>query len=416
MIVALILGVPTLLAPAAVHAEENIQALTFYRDTLFDKVMNGTATPTDIADFQKVSSIIKAHGSGVMSKYSEQLNKLIQNISILTNQNKALSDSLLGGGGQPLTPLPQTGGVSKLSPPLSAPRGPIIGQISMSPLRQQIDKLVLIAANKDLTAATAVDKYSRPLQKLLATAKDSFNYMIPYRGFAPSSEAGDVILDEKVKLKSLAAAQYAQQRLIDESHLKITTAVLEIAQGQGMSTGGEATLSKGMADLTEAVGADETTVTSEMIKGQVATAPPDITGWDVAEKQRQYLTLAKSAVEADAVISEIAAKVHKYNRHGKGSMMASHIVQPLLGALRQTPTFVGPAAAGVLTAYVMATGGPEQDKLLKELYLDKRLSCRMTLISEESHLVLDSYIAGVQSSNSVLQATAETLIQQMQTK
>ena len=78
-----------------------------------------------------------------------------------------------------------------------------------------------------------------------------------------------------------------------------------------------------------------------------------------------------------------------------------------------TPTFVGPAAKTALVAFVMATGGPEQCKLLKELYLDKRLESRCKALNEEAHLAVDNYQLALLTKNPVLLGYSESLVGQM---
>jgi hypothetical protein len=61
----------------------------------------------------------------------------------------------------------------------------------------------------------------------------------------------------------------------------------------------------------------------------------------------------------------------------------------------------------------MATGGPEQCKLLKELYLDKRFESRWKVLNEEAHLAVDNYQVAVLTRNPVLLACAESVVCQM---
>src|SRR6185437_9050840 len=63
--------------------------------------------------------------------------------------------------------------------------------------------------------------------------RDMLNYSCLFKGVSPSSEAGDVILDEKNKLKSLAAAKYMKQKLQDEIQMHAVSAVLQLAMGLG---------------------------------------------------------------------------------------------------------------------------------------------------------------------------------------
>jgi hypothetical protein len=85
----------------------------------------------------------------------------------------------------------------------------------------------------------------------------------------------------------------------------------------------------------------------------------------------------------------------------------------MLGAASMTPTFVGPAAKTALVAFVMATGGPEQCKLLKELYLDKRLESRWKVLNEEAHMAVENYQLAVLTKNPTLLCYSESIVGQM---
>ena len=61
----------------------------------------------------------------------------------------------------------------------------------------------------------------------------------------------------------------------------------------------------------------------------------------------------------------------------------------------------------------MATGGAEEDKMLRELYLDKRLDSRSQVIAEKSHLALENYQIAKLTKNPVLLAYCESVIKQM---
>ena len=61
----------------------------------------------------------------------------------------------------------------------------------------------------------------------------------------------------------------------------------------------------------------------------------------------------------------------------------------------------------------MATGGPEQAKLLKELYLDKRFESRWKVLNEEAHLAVENYQVAILTHNPVLLAYSESVVSQM---
>ncbi|MGH9548133.1 MAG: hypothetical protein ACRD3W_02115, partial [Terriglobales bacterium] len=265
----------------------------------------------------------------------------------------------------------------------------------------RIDELLEAALDRDPRTAVldqAVKHYRKTSQKVIAETKDATDYLIPYRGFGPSSEAGDVILDEKVKLKSRASAEFARQKQIDETHIKVVSSVMQLAMGLGMTdqTRGEEVTQSGYESLKQLVGDEEADRTKQELltwsKGK--EMPESVTRrgiWDVTQKQDKHKLVVETSLDEDPVVTEIKRRLHKYNQKSKLAMASSHVIQATLGAASLTPTFIGPAAKTALLAYIMATGGPEQVKIMKELYLDKRFESRCKVVNEEAHLALDNY-------------------------
>lgn len=288
---------------------------------------------------------------------------------------------------------------------------------------RRIDQLLDSALDRDdktVVLDKAVKHYNKTSQKVLAETKDAMDYLIPYRGFGPSSEAGDIILDEKVKLKSRASAEYARQKHIDEKHLQIVTSMSQIAMGLGMSDQerGENVTASGIKALKNLVGDEEAEKTVDMLNewSKNVVVPDSVYAqgvWDVNQRQEKIKYVMETALDSDVVIQEVKRRLHKYNQRSKGAMIASHVVETTLGAASLTPTFIGPAAKVALLAFVMATGGPESCKLMKELYLDKRFESRAKIVAEETHMALDNYHVALLTRNPCLLALSESLVGEM---
>jgi hypothetical protein len=287
----------------------------------------------------------------------------------------------------------------------------------------RIDELLDAALDRDDKSQTlekAVAHYRTTTQKVIAETKDATDYLIPYRGFGPSSEAGDIILDEKVKLKSRASAEYARQKHIDETHVKVVASMMQLAMGLGTSNKAESEriVESGMSALTGLVGEEEAAKTKELLQSWVTgvNVPDHVYKqpvWDVALRRDKLKSVIETSMDSDPIVKEIIRRLHKYNQHSKFMQVSAHVVQATLGAASLTPSFIGPAAKTALLAFVMATGGPEQCKLLKELYLDKRFESRWKVINEEAHMALENYQIGVLTKNPVLMACSESIVQQM---
>ena len=60
-----------------------------------------------------------------------------------------------------------------------------------------------------------------------------------------------------------------------------------------------------------------------------------------------------------------------------------------------------------------ATGGPEQDKLLKELYLSRMMQSRCDLTNEKAHMVVGSMDLALLTNNKRLYAWSKSLLSSM---
>jgi hypothetical protein len=67
-----------------------------------------------------------------------------------------------------------------------------------------------------------------------------------------------------------------------------------------------------------------------------------------------------------------------------------------------TPSIISPVAQIALLTFLTATGGPEEAKLLKELYLDRRIECRYKMLNQETTQAINNYNVAAITGNTVL--------------
>ena len=290
-------------------------------------------------------------------------------------------------------------------------------------LNQEILTLVKSALeNNDRSrkAEKAFKRFNSTSSKTAAKSKDAINIIVPYRGFESSSEAGDIILEEKLALKSLAAAEWAKQKELDETQLTVASSMMEAAMGFGAKdeTQQLKMLMRAHKKLSDLVGDDlaQNTVTKLAAWKKRIAEPKGIYEaelWAPAEQEEKIKALVESASKRDAVMLKIEKTVKKYNHKSKAAMAAGKIIEGGLGAACLVPSFVGPGAQVALTAYEMATGGSEENKLLRQIYLGKRRESRMRMLERKAQLALHNYEIGKASHNLVLMAVSESILDEM---
>lgn len=277
---------------------------------------------------------------------------------------------------------------------------------------QQIDDLV------DKVVAESPACSLRKSSKLLGRILDMAQYCSTCKGFESSSEAADVILSEKASLKSKAAAEYVQQKKYDSLHSQVTACVLQIATGLGTAASElkRQRVENGIEKLRALVGGERAlkclnllTAWSERVKdiARVIDEEP----WDVLQIQDKSAEVLSRAVQSDTVTQEIANRLHKYNRHSNLSRVSAKLINTALSATALCPTIVSPAAQLTQVIYIALTGGPEEAKLLKEVYLDRRLEERCRRLTQEVNLLLTNYNMAKVTHNRVLLSCSQSIIE-----
>ena len=287
---------------------------------------------------------------------------------------------------------------------------------------RRIDELLDAALERDPQSAAldkAVEHYRSKCARASAMVRDDADLLFSYRGFGPSSEAGDIITGEKLKVKSRASAEYVRQKHIDNLHTRIVSGILQIAMGLGMSDKAQArkTVDSGRDDLMSLVGSHKAAETTRLLSSwsNRIRVPDGVFRqrvWDVSRRNQMSDTVIKTALARDPVVVEILNHLHKYNHLPKLMRASGSVFLPLFGVMSRTPALHN-AGTPALVAFVTATGGPEQAKIMKELYLDRRFVSRVQVINEETHMALDNYQLAVVTHNPTLLACSESVIQNL---
>ena len=276
-----------------------------------------------------------------------------------------------------------------------------------------IDQLVVSAYDRDARAIeikAKEGKYKGSFRRSIARMSDMAQFMTAYKGFQASSEAADVILDEKQKLKSKAAVEWIKQKQHDELHPKVVSSLMQIASGLGMSDPSkqQKNIEVGVKQLASIVGDEDAkralsamTAWAASVKEsgapQSAQEPLSVLKLDSATKK-----LMESSLQRDEIVLETRSKLQKYNHRSKLMQVTAKVVNSTLSVAMFSPTLISPAAQIALLAFLTATGGPEEAKLLKELYLDRRIECRYKMINQETTQAINNYNVASITGNTVL--------------
>lgn len=318
---------------------------------------------------------------------------------------------------------------SKANTPKSAVLQTMHGYVSanadMDPVATAIDDVMSKAIEKSTIHEKhnkQIKKYEGKVNKTFKMTKDAVNFILCDRGFLPSMEGMAVMLDEDTKIKSKGAAELAKQHWLDSTHDRVVADMLELATALGTEEGARRTemINGSMASIKELAGEDTAnsalqTMTAwyESVKKPTPTVEASAsTIWSVKEKQKKVELVVSNCIKSDPIAEEIQKRAHKF-KHKKVTAVTAQLVETSLNAVTLTPAIIGPAAQAALLVFFMATGGTEEDKLLDEMYLGKRLQSRKQSFAQQAAWAIEGYQIGILAKNQALTACSESLIKRL---
>jgi hypothetical protein len=202
-------------------------------------------------------------------------------------------------------------------------------------------------------------------------------------------------------------------------HLRIVSSLMQIAMGLGMTdrTRSQETVTGGVDSLGSLVGNERANQTAQMMAGwnRRIKVPEEIFRQpvlDVQTRSEMSSQVVKTALARDPVVIEIQKHLHKYNHLSAATRATGRICNTVLGVLARAPV-AHHAGLPMQVAYVTATGGPEQSKIMKELYLDQRFTSRKQVLTEETHMAIDNHQLAIVTHNPCLLACSELVIQDL---
>lgn len=291
-------------------------------------------------------------------------------------------------------------------------------------LDAELNKLTHEAISRNDNAVKVdklVKKYRSPQQKAIATGKEFVYSMAEVRGFGPSKEAANVLLEKVSKIKSLAGAEYIKQRIEDNTHTQVVQNTLQIAMALDTQDPDrrQRLLDKGYAKLKELTGEETARKTLETLTAwskslEVPEQAFKQSTWDVDQFQENLHGCTSMAVHSDPIVRSVVKKIKKYNR-SKAMVGFSSLVEAGTDvATLLAPGFAIPAAVQMAqSAFVTSTGGTEETKLVTEMYYAKTIESRWKRLNEENQLALTNYETALRTKSPTLMACSEAVLQNL---
>lgn len=245
------------------------------------------------------------------------------------------------------------------------------------------------------------------------------NYVFDLRGFDWSIEGADIALDEKLTYKNENAREYVLRRQQDKNELDAVYSIFQTGMVLGAEnvSNREQNLADSKAKLVTLFGEEKAATILEKLQKSSEESQDDASKakpmWSVDEQREKLKLISEAAIEKDPVIKDLLTRMHKFNGRSKFARVTAKLVYTTLGIASFAPTFVAPAAEASMLTFMTLTGGPEQDKLLREMYLHKCLESRYKTIGEEAHLIVTNGQIAALTNNKPLTVCSVELVNRL---
>lgn len=236
--------------------------------------------------------------------------------------------------------------------------------------------------------------------------KSLMNFMFDTRGTDWSKEGADVAVDTDSEVASDTTGFYRDQVHRDNLHWQVISLTARIASALGDGVRESLSAIQSVSQLRNLIGDVETDNVMKWLSGQdienVKSEIPKTLEFDLPHLLDAQESMLSAALARDSVIASVKQELLPYASKPKSTRMATKIAYSTLGVASFVPNLIAPIAETSFLGTMMANGGPEQDKLLKEIYYAKRLEKRRALIQRELNLALNTREISIATANAPL--------------
>jgi hypothetical protein len=295
---------------------------------------------------------------------------------------------------------------------------------SDNPIQQAVYEAATLAMTRDPAVVSVDDQLSKmqnlgKLQNTKEISRNFVHYLVNYRGVGPSSAGANALMEKEINTSSKLSTELKWEKAIDEKYVEIVNACAEAADALDREALGEGSdsVTEVTNTLTDLVGKEEADKLIAKFRKLRSEMPDSIKAqstksFGISTERSQINALQEAVLKQDPILAEVAEKLSKYQVK-KGTEVVSGVVQGALGVAGLAPSFVGPAAQIVKTAFILSTGGSEENKLYKEVFLFKRLEVRSRTINHLATSSIRNYNIGTLTNRPFLAAYSKALMEQM---
>jgi hypothetical protein len=244
-------------------------------------------------------------------------------------------------------------------------------------------------------------------------ARKVANYVLDTRGTDSSKEGADVVLDMVSDVSSETTPYYRDQIHRDDLHWQAVCLMARIAGALGKPLTESDTMVTCVSQLRELVGDNATeSIVRGLSDSEVEAAHYEMQGnrqFDLVHFLSAQDAMMVSALDHDSIIGSVRKDLQRYNGWSDTRRSGTKVLYTSLQVAGFMPNLLAPIAQTTMFGAVMANGGTEQDKLLKEVYYAKRFDKRRDLLRKQIELALRSRDTAIATRNPSLYHFAKEL-------
>lgn len=243
------------------------------------------------------------------------------------------------------------------------------------------------------------------------------NFLFDMSGIDYSKEGADIALEKFDDIRSQFTKQCELEISRWDTHKKACLAILELADSVGTDSALDAvTISQPFESVSQLLGKTSAErILDTLIRARnysMHVEGPAITrGFSAKEELTDQLI--GYSLDTDVIYQDFKNKLRSFSNKTPRQRTASKITYSGLNFAGMVPNIVAPIASVSQGGAIFLNGGPEVDKLLKEMCLAKLLERRKLLLSCEVRSGLTAFEKAEKDKNPVLKHAAAALLKRV---
>jgi hypothetical protein len=292
---------------------------------------------------------------------------------------------------------------------------------TQDPFQEAVANAAISAMERDsklVEVDATLAKMRRKGQKANEVGRNFAHYLLNYRGVGPSSDGANALMERNIKSSNTLTTELIWEKAVDEKYVDTVTTCAELADAldRENTEEQEKALKIVTTKLNNLLGEEASGKLIAKFKALKNVLPLATSGGagniGVGVERERIAALTESVMKNDEIVAEVAQKLSKFTVTDRTQAITG-AAQSVLGVAGLAPSLIGPAAQVLKTILILSTGGSEENKLFKEVFLFKRLEVRTRAIGSLASSAVRSHNMANLAKRPFLKAYSEAMMRQL---